>query len=133
MTESLGKRSRNHPIKCWGCGGDHMYKYFPHRGDKMNTLHSIKKEEAIEDVGKRILSIYAALENRQADYQSHMIEVEGKIDNQPITILFDCGASHIYIDPKLVEIFKLKKFKHEKSWLLQLAIGTKRRINDLVK
>jgi hypothetical protein len=27
----------------------------------------------------------------------------------------------------------LKKCKHEKYWLVQLAIGTKRRINELVK
>jgi predicted aspartyl protease len=62
-----------------------------------------------------------------------MVEVEGKIDNQPITILIDFGASHIYIDPNLVEIFKLKKCKNEKFWLVQLATGTKRRINEFVK
>jgi hypothetical protein len=133
MTDSLGKRPRQQPIKCWGCEGDHMYKYCPHRGDKMKTLHSIKQEETIEDVGKSMPRIYAALDNRQADYQSHMIEVEGKIDNHPIAILIDSGASHSYIDPNLVEIFKLKKCKHEKSWLVQLATGTKRRINELVK
>jgi predicted aspartyl protease len=84
-------------------------------------------------VGKIMPRIYAALDNRQEDYQSHMIEVEGKIDNHPIAILIDSGASHSYIDPKLIEIFKLKKCKHEKSWLVQLATGTKRRINELVK
>jgi hypothetical protein len=63
-------------------------------------------------VGKIMPRIYAALDNRQADYQSHMIELEGKIDNQPIVILIDFGASHSYIDPKLVERFKLKKCKH---------------------
>jgi hypothetical protein len=61
-----------------------------------------------------------------------MIEVEGKIDNQPIAILIDFGASHNYIDPDLVEIFKLKKCKHEKYWLVKLATGTNRRINELV-
>ena len=82
----------------------------------MDILHSVKKEETIKDVGKNMPKIYAYLENRQEDYQSHMIEVEGKIDNQPISILIDSGASHSYIDPNLVERFKLKKCKHEKSW-----------------
>jgi hypothetical protein len=41
-----------------------------------------------------------------------MIEVEGKINNQPITILIDSGASHSYIYPKLVEIFHLQRSKH---------------------
>jgi hypothetical protein len=30
MIDSLGKRPRQHPIKCWGCEGDHMYKDCPH-------------------------------------------------------------------------------------------------------
>jgi hypothetical protein len=118
MTKSLGKRPMKQPIKCWGCEGDHIYKDFRHQGDNMNIFQSIKKEETTKDVGKSIPRIYATLENRQADYLSHMIEVEGKIDNQPIAILIDFGASHIYIDPKLIERFKLKKSKTEKSWLV---------------
>jgi hypothetical protein len=62
-----------------------------------------------------------------------MIEVEGKIGNQPIAILFDYGAIHIYVDPKLVDGFKLKKCKHENPWVVWLATRTKRRINELVK
>jgi hypothetical protein len=99
----------------------------------MKTMHNIKQEEKIEDMGKSMPRIYVTLDNIQEYYQSHMIEVEGKIDNNPIAILIDYGVSHIYIDPNIVEIFKLKKCEHEKSWLVQLATGTKRKINDLVK
>jgi hypothetical protein len=98
-----------------------MYKDFPHRGDKMRTMHSIKQEETVEDVGRSMWGIYVALDNRQVDYQSHMIEVEGKIDNKTIAILIDFGVSHSYINPNLVEIFKLKKCKSEKYWLVPLA------------
>ena len=63
-----------------------------------------------------------------------MIEIEGKINDQPIAILIDLGASHSYIASNLVERFKLKKRKHGKSWLVQLATRTKRRrINEIVK
>jgi hypothetical protein len=133
MTDSLGKRQRQQRIKCWGCEGGHMYKYFPHKGDTLRNLHNIKQEKKMEDVRKIMPKIYAALDNREADYQSHMIEVEGKIGNKPIVIWIDYGANHSYIDPNLVEIFKLKKCKHEKSLLVQLATGTKRKINKLVK
>jgi hypothetical protein len=44
-----------------------------------------------------------------------MIEVEGKIINQPISILIDSGATHCYIDPKIVDIFHLEKCKLWKS------------------
>jgi hypothetical protein len=50
-----------------------------------------------------------------------MIEVEGKIDNQPIVILIDYGAIHSYIKPKIVERFHLQRNKHKKYWLVQLA------------
>jgi hypothetical protein len=62
-----------------------------------------------------------------------MIEVEVNINNHPITILIDYRASHSYIDPKIVEKLKLKICKHEKSWFVQLATRTKKKINDLVK
>jgi hypothetical protein len=37
MIETRGKRPRKPPIQCWGCGGDHMYRYFPHTGEKVRT------------------------------------------------------------------------------------------------
>jgi hypothetical protein len=55
-----------------------------------------------------------------------MIEVEGMINNQTIAILIDSGASHSYIDPKIVEIFHLPRSKHEKYWLVQLATRSRR-------
>jgi hypothetical protein len=84
----------------------------------MKTIYNIKKEDIIEDVRRSMPRIYAALDNRQVEYQYHMIDVEGKIDNQHIYILIDFGDSHNYIDPNLVERFKLNKHKNEKSWLV---------------
>jgi hypothetical protein len=62
-----------------------------------------------------------------------MIEVEDKIINQPVAILIDLGASHCYIDPKIMDRLNLEKSKLGKTSLVQLAIGTKRRIHDMVK
>ena len=62
-----------------------------------------------------------------------MIEVEGMINNHSFTILIDSGASHSYIDPKMVKRFHLPRNKHGKSWLVQLAIGAERNVNDMVK
>ena len=57
----------------------------------------------MEDMGSKMLRIYAALDNKQAEFQSHMIEVEVMINNRPLVILIDSGASHSYIDPRVVE------------------------------
>jgi hypothetical protein len=47
-----------------------------------------------------------------------MIEVEGKINNDPIAILIDFGDSHSYINANIVEIFHFQRSKHKKSWLV---------------
>jgi hypothetical protein len=84
-------------------------------------------------MGRSVPRIYAALDNKQVEFQSHMIEVEGKINDQPIAILIDSGASHSYLDPKMVERFQLSRSKLGKPWLVQLATGEKRKINEMVK
>jgi hypothetical protein len=74
----------------------------------------------VGDMGRNVPRIYAALENKKAQYQSHMIEVEGMINNQTITILIDSGASHSYIDPKMVESFAFAK---KKAWKILVGVA----------
>jgi len=81
----------------------------------MRTVHNIQEAETIEDMGGNMPRIYVALDNKQEKYQSSMIEVEGKIDKQPIKILIDYGASHSYINSNIVEIFHLQRSKNNKS------------------
>jgi hypothetical protein len=87
----------------------------------------------VEDMGISVPRIYASLDNKQVEFQSHMIEVEGMINNHSFNILIDSGSIHSYIDHKVVEILKLPRRKHEKSWLVQLATGAKRKVVELVK
>jgi hypothetical protein len=44
-----------------------------------------------------------------------MIEVEGMINNRPLIILIGSGASHNYVDPRVVESLCLSRKKHDKS------------------
>jgi hypothetical protein len=111
MIDTMGKRPRKPPIQCWSCGGDHMYRYFPHRGEKVRTIHNVQEDETMEDMGRNVSGIYAALVNKQVDFQSHMIEVEGKINNQSIAIFIDSRDSHSYQDPKMVETFDFPRSK----------------------
>jgi hypothetical protein len=48
-------------------------------------VHNIQEATMVRDMGR----IYAALNDRQAEYQSNMIKVEGKIINQHVSILID--------------------------------------------
>ena len=77
--------------------------------------------------------INAALENKQPEYQTSMVEVEGILHHKPISILIDLGANLSYVSPILVEKSKLPVEKFAKSWLDQLATGVKRKVIDFVK
>ena len=74
-----------------------------------------------------------ALENMQDDFQTSMVKVEGKLNQTPISILIDPGASLSYISPDLVEKCKLSVEKFAKSWLVQLATGAKIKVISFVK
>jgi hypothetical protein len=130
ILETLGKIPRKQPMKCWGCEGDHMYRYFPHRGEKVRIVHNVQNIETVDEMGKSMPRIYETLDNKQVEFKSHMIEVQGKIKNQPIDILIDSGDNHSCIGPKMVEKFHLTRSGHGKLWFIQLA---KRRINEIVK
>jgi hypothetical protein len=99
----------------------------------MKIVHNIKESTATEYVGRSVPRIYASIENRHVEHQSHMIEVEGKISIQPVVILIDSEAIHSYIVPDIVVIFHLKRENLEKSWLVQLSTRAKKRINDIVR
>ena len=120
MSESSEKRGR-HSIECWGCGGDHLQRFCPEQGKNTRTAYNIQEEDTVENAARGMPRIYAALDHRQAEHQSHMIEVEGMIHKQSISILIDSGASHSYIDPNLVESLHFERCKHEHFWTVQLA------------
>ena len=84
-------------------------------------------------VARFVPRIYATLKYHQVDHQSTVVEVTGNIVEQSISILVDPGSTHSYITPRVVEICAFKKVRHSKSWLVQLATGTKRNVSEVVE
>ena len=62
-----------------------------------------------------------------------MVEIEGKILKNYISILIDIDAYRSYVLPKIVDEWKLGKVKHDKPWLFQLATGTKQKVSKIGK
>ena len=69
-------------------------------------------------VARKFPRIYAALENRQEDHQSTLVEVVVKIVEKSVSFFIDLGSTHSYITPRFVDICDCKKLKHRKSWLV---------------
>ena len=93
----------------------------------------MQEELTVGDLVRGMPRINAALENKQAEYQTSMVEVEGMLNQKPISILIDPGASLSYLSPSLVEKCKLLVDRFTKSWLVQLATGEKRKVINFVK
>ena len=83
-------------------------------------------------MGRRVHIINVVVYGRKFHHQSTIMEVEGKIHDNRISILIDPGASLSYVTPILVELNKLKKLNHAMSWLVYLATGTKRKVTDFI-
>ena len=54
-------------------------------------------------IGKSFHRINVALEDRQVDHQSAIVEIDGSIYNERISILIDPRATLSYITPKMME------------------------------
>jgi hypothetical protein len=66
----------------------------------------------VGDVGRSLHQINAAIDGRQADHESSVVEIEGKINDTRISILIDPRATLSYITPGIVESNKIKKLNH---------------------
>ena len=77
--------------------------------------------------------IYVALDGQQADHQTTMVKIEGKVSNTSISILIDPGACWSYVSLNIVETFKLNNVKYEKPWLVQLATGMKIKVLEILR
>src|SRR6267154_1004788 len=110
-----------------------MRKNCPLENESARPTYNLQEAETVGQVARVVPRIYAALEDCQADHQSTVVEVAGKIAKQSVSILIDPGSTHSYITPRVVDICAFKKVKHRKSWLVHLATRTKRKVSEVVE
>ena len=116
----MGDKLRK-PLKCWGCGGTHQCRNCPLENGNEGQVPNTQEAETMGQEAGTIPKICAVLENYQEGHKLTMVEVEGEITKHTISVLIDPGSTHIYITPQLVDMCTLKKSKHRRSWLVQLA------------
>ena len=86
-----------------------MRRNCPLENENTSPAYNIQEVETVGQVARAVPRIYAALEDRQADHQSTVVEVAGKIVEKFVSILIDPGSTHSYITPRLVDICALRK------------------------
>ena len=61
------------------------------------------------------------------------MHIDNSIVDDTISIFIDLGLSPSYISPGFIEMCTLKKSKHRRSWLVQLATRTKEKVSEVVR
>jgi hypothetical protein len=121
------------PLKCWECGEPHIRRKYPCLISANRTVvHNLQEALIVGDVGRSLHRINATIDGRKDDHQSSVVNIEGKIHDTRIFVLINPEETLSYITPKVVESNKIKRLKHTKSWLVQLATGTKRKVSDYI-
>ena len=92
-----------------------MRRNSPLENESARPAYNIQEAKTVGQVARAVPRIYVALEDRQADHQSMVVEVASKIVEKSISILIDPGSTHSYITPRVLEICAFKKLKHRKS------------------
>jgi hypothetical protein len=67
------------PLKCWECGEPHLRRNYPRLiATNRTVVHNLQEASTVGDMGKSLHRINAAIDGRQADHQSSVVEIEGK-------------------------------------------------------
>jgi hypothetical protein len=115
-------------ITCWRCKGPHYQRDCPEL--QQGFMH----REGKAPVGGSSSShkIYAAVNNRQAEHQSTVVESTGTLNHINVKILFDSGATDSFISPSALEKSGLVAYEHDDFKQVEMASGEKQAVGPSV-
>jgi hypothetical protein len=76
--------------------------------------------------------IYAALNNRQAEHQSTMVESSSTLNHINVKILFDSGATDSFISPSSLEKSGFAAYEHDDFKQVKMASREKQAVGPSV-
>ena len=120
------------PLKCLECGDTHLLMNFPLLNKSDKVVHILQEASTAREIGKCFHRINASLDDRHANHQSTIVGIECTISNQIISILINLGATLSLMTPRMMDNYEIAKVRHAKPWLVQLAIGEKRKVTEFI-
>jgi hypothetical protein len=85
----------------------------------------------VGDVGKAY-RIHAAVNNRQAEHQSTVLEKTGTVADQTLSILIDSSATVSFISGAALKRIKVKDFEQDEFIFIEMASGAKQKVGGKV-
>jgi hypothetical protein len=115
-------------VTCWGCGGPHYQRDCPEL--QAGFVHREGKAPMGRASGSH--QIYAAVNNRQAEHQSTVVESSGTLNHINVKILFDSGATDSFISPSALEKSGLAAYEHDDFKQVEMASGEKQAVGPSI-
>jgi hypothetical protein len=85
----------------------------------------------VGDMGKAH-RIHAAVNNRQAEHQSTVLETTGIIADQTLSVLIDPGATESFISGAALKMIKVKEVEQDEFSFVEMASGAKQKVGGKV-
>jgi hypothetical protein len=85
----------------------------------------------VGDMGKAH-RIHAAVNNRQAEHQSTVLETNGIVANHTLSILIDPSATESFISGASLKRIKVKEVKQDEFSFMEMAPGAKQKVGGKV-
>jgi hypothetical protein len=85
----------------------------------------------VGDMGKAH-RIHAAVNNRQAEHQSTVLEMTGTVADQTLSILIDPGATESFISGAALKRIKVKAVEQDEFSFVEMASGAKQKVGGKV-
>jgi hypothetical protein len=115
-------------IACWRCEGPHYERDCP----ELQSGFVHREGKAPMGRSGRNHQIYAAVNNRQAEHQSTVVESSGTLNHINVKILFDSGATDSFISPSALEKSGLAAYEHDDFKQVEMASGEKQVVGPSV-
>eukprot|EP00253_Pinus_taeda_P027545 PITA_27545 len=126
---SVGSRRQVPRKGTWTCGGPHYERDCP---QKTGNTNSTENATTVGDLGKAHC-IHAAVNNRQVEHQSTVLETSSNIDGMSFVILIDPGATDSFISLNALSMIKHKATPQYEFRHVEMACGMKRNVGKMVK
>jgi hypothetical protein len=85
----------------------------------------------VGDLGKAH-RIHAAVNNRQVEHQSTVLEMSGIVANQTLSILIDQGATESFISSAVLKRIKVKAVEQGEFSFVEMDLGAKQKVGRKV-
>ena len=107
--EQQARGGGREPLQCWICRKDHRKRIVRSIRVVVEPIYNTQEANTVGDVGHNIPCIYADVDNMQEDHQASIIEMDGKLCDQVVSILIDLVSNYSYINLDLMDKCGLRK------------------------